>query len=141
MPYRQSLVRADVTVGVGPSQTPIHIGIADKWDGGDGDSDIGSYMRASGEQTLGGPKTRDDATATFLVDEAFWAIWPELDRGRGSLRASISLVPTGDDGTPFATGPVTLNGTLKTVPTPQGDFSSNEGNAVGLVFKMDADRA
>lgn len=135
MPYRQSLVRADVTVGT------HHLGIADKWDGGEGDADIGTYQRASGPVTLGGPKTRGDGTATFLVDEAFWAVWPDLDRGRGSLRATIVLVPIGDDGTPFATGPVTLTGTLKTVPTPQGDFSSNDGNAVALVFSLDAERA
>lgn len=135
MPYRQSLVRADITAG------PHHLGIADKWDGGDGDSDIGTYQRASGEVTLGGPKTRDDATATYLCDEAFWAVWPALDRGRGSLRSSMVLTPVGDDGTPFASGSVTLTGTLKTVPTPSGDFSSNEGNAIALVFKMDAERA
>lgn len=135
MPYRQSLIRADITIG------PHHLGIADRWEGADGGAELGTYDAARGRLQLGGHKTREDGTATFLCDEAFWAVWPALDRGRGSLRIRVVLVPTGDDGTPYASGPVTLTGVLQTVPTPQGDFSSNEGNAIALVFGMDAERA
>ena len=135
MPYRQSLVRADVTVG------PHHLGIADAWSGGAGGADTGTYRRAGGEVALGGNKTRENGTARFLCDEAFWAVWPNLDTGRGSMPATVVITPMSDDGTPFASGSITLRGRLIDVPVPQGDFGSNEGNAIELGFQLDADRA
>jgi hypothetical protein len=135
VPYRQSLVKADVTIG------PHHLGIADSWGGGSGGADTGTYRRASGEVALGGNKTRENGTVRFLCDEAFWAVWPDLDRNRGEYPARVVLTPTGDDGTPFASGSITLVGRLVDVPTPQGDYSSNEANSIELGLQLDAERA
>lgn len=135
MGYRQSLVRWDVTIG------PHHLGVADGFTGGTGGTDSGTYRRATGEVALGGNKTRENATARYLCDEAFWAVWPDLDRNRGSYEVTAVGTPVSDDGTPFATGSVTMKGRLVEVPIPQGDFGSNEANAIELGLQLDAERA
>jgi hypothetical protein len=156
--YQQRQVRAHVTVGVNPADdrasaraagaggaNPLveyrDLGIADKWEGGDGDSDIATYDSSAGRIILGGNQTREDGTATYLVTEAFWEHWLHLDRYRGKLPCTVTLVPVGDDDTPFAGGAATFTGYVKTVPMPRGDFGSNEGNAVGIVLALDAERA
>jgi hypothetical protein len=131
MPYRQSQWRTDVVVG------GFHLGLADKWDGGDKSADTTTYPRASGDVALGGKATRADGTATYLYDEQLHAIFKALDSGVGSLNARITRTPTGDDGTPFPGGAFTLTGHLKAVPMPAGDYGSNDGATVDLQFALD----
>lgn len=135
MPYRQSQWRTDVTIG------PYPLGLADKWAGGGSDSDTSTYPRASGDVQLGGKKTREDGTATYLYDEAMHAVYKAIDRGAGNLGAVIVRTPLGDDGTPYAGGAFTLKGKVKGVSMPEGDYGSNDGAEVEITFTLDADLA
>lgn len=132
MPYRQSQWHTYINVG------GFDLGRADKWSGGEKTSDNGTYPRADGDTDLGGRASRGDGTATYLYDEKLHAVFKQLDSGVGSLRAVITRVPVGDDGTPFAGGGFTLRGKLKEVPMPDGDYSSNDGAEVELQFSLEA---
>lgn len=136
MPYRQSQWRTDITVGGN-----IHLGLADKWAGGNADSDTGDYPRASGRVPLGGQKTRDEGTATYLCDEQLYAVFKQIDEGAGDMPAVITRTPVGDDGTPFAGGALTLKGKVKGVSMPDGDYGSSDGAEVEISFYLEAQLA
>lgn len=131
MPSRQSLWSTDITVG------GIHLGLADKWDGGESTVTSGVYWRATGKKSLGGVPDRNDGTATYLYDEKLHASFRALNDGNGNLDAIIIRTPLNDDGTPFAGGGFTMTGVLQEVPMPSGDYSSNDGADVALVFQLD----
>lgn len=135
MPYRQSQWRTDVTVG------QIALGLADKWSGGESDSDGTVYPRASGDVQLGGKKTRSDGTATFLYDEVLHNVYKQIDQGAGVMACTIVRTPVGDDGTPFPGGALTLKGKVKGLSMPEGDYGSNDGAEVEITFTLDADLA
>lgn len=135
MPNRQSEWETDITVD------DIHLGKADKWDGGGIVADSTTYFRATGPKNLGGTRSRSTGTATYLYDETLDASFRALDAGAGSLNAVIHRTPLGDDGTPMASGGYTLTGKLKEVPQPAGDYSSNDGADVAIVFDLDPDIA
>lgn len=135
MPYRQSQWSTDITVDA------IHLGLADKWDGGGTAADSQTYPRANGPKNLGGTRARGDGTATYLYDETLDAAFKALDAGAGELDAIIHRTPLGDDGTAFASGGFTMTGKLKEVPQPPGDYGSNDGAEVALVFSLDPDFA
>jgi hypothetical protein len=120
MPYTEGNVRADITVG------SVHIGYADKWDGGDKASTIATYRRVQGEKVLCGVPARNVGKATYLVDEPLWAVFRQLDHsvGDGGQRVVVGLTPCADDGTPFAGGGITLSGILSNVPLPIADPKS-----------------
>lgn len=90
---------------------------------------------------LGGKKTRDEGTATFLYDEAMHAVFKDIDRGSGSMPAVIVRTPLGDDKTPMVGSAITLKGIVKGVSMPDGDYGSNDGAEVEIVFTLDADLA
>jgi hypothetical protein len=136
MPYRQSLWATDVTVA------GVHLGLADKWSGGEKTSDSNMYMRAGGNVNLGARATRGDGTATFLVDETLDSQLRALDSGVGQSDAVIVRYALRDDGiTPMTGRRYTLTGKLKEVPQPDGDYGSSDGATVDLQFSLDADLA
>lgn len=131
MPYRQNQWRTDITVG------DHHLGLAAKWEGAKKDSETSSYPTAEGDVPLGGKATRDDGTATYLYNERIHAIAKKLDDGAGSLDATITRTPHGDDGTPMAGGGYTMTGKLKSVELPEGDAGSSDGAEIKFEFNID----
>jgi hypothetical protein len=136
MPYRQSLWRTQVSVG--PTGREYDLGPADKWAGGGGTSDANSYPRANGSVALGGRKTRDDGTATYLYDEKMHSLYRTLDNGVGMFRAVIVRTPLKDDGSPMLGGGFTMTGGLAGISEPDTDYGSNDGAEVELSFNLDA---
>lgn len=135
MAYRKSSWSTDITVD------DVHLGLADQWADGGIVADTQTYPRANGPKNLGGTRTRNTGTATYLYDETIDACFRRLDQGAGSLDAVIHRTPLGDDGTPMASGGFTLTGKLKEVPQPDGNYGDNTGADIALVFDLDPDIA
>ena len=137
MSSTQSSVRVDITIG------GVHVGIADKWSGGEKTADVNTYIRSTGEMLLGGPCTRGDGKATYLFDENMYGIYAKLDAmvGRGDKSAVIGITPLADDGTPWAGANIKVKGVLKTLPPPPSDWTSNNAAEIELDFAMQAELA
>lgn len=136
MPYRQSNWRTQVSVG--PTGREINLGLTDRFSGGNKTSDTTSYERASGSVALGGRPSREDATATWLYDEAMHAIYKTIDAGVGVYKCVIIRTPEADDGTPYPGGALTFTGSVTGLSMPDTDYSSNDGAEVEITFNLDA---
>ena len=137
MASTQSAIRADITIG------GVHVGIADKWSGGEKTADINVYQRSGGEMLLGGAASRNDGKATYLYDTNMHGIFAKLDAmvGRGDMAAVIGITPLADDGTPWSGQGQTLKGLLKTLPPPPADWNNNNAAEIELDFALEAQLA
>lgn len=138
MAYTQASVRYDITVG------DVHLGIADKWDGGAKAAEAKVYQRANGVKVLVGLPSRESGKATYLYTEDFHAVYQQLDAavGKGSRRAVIGRAVYADDGTPFAGAALPpLTGILTNLGNPPSDPKSADAAEVDLEFFLDTEAA
>lgn len=90
--------------------------------------------------SLGGPRTRTDATIKTPYSPALHALLVPLENVAGNAAMSVSYTPLDASGNPAANSPtVTLHGILKTVTRPNYEASAQAAAMLSLVMSCHAE--
>lgn len=117
------------------------LGVFDKFEGGEGDSEETKYRPGAmgAEESLGGQQTRANFTVgrRYRLDRDH-AKFPSIDSKRGKGRVVASKQPLDTDGNPYGK-PLVYTGTLKGVTAPDHDSMSDDAAMLELEVTANGD--